>query len=174
MSFNTTNSARSLYDGGTPQPGMTISNDPGELKVAGVCKEDETIYFGRVIAPYTLDSDNNRIYENISDSTTASPGVSCFSHDAIALASSGAYSEFEAMTVKERGFIVMETKQALTTSSTLRVFNGDGSEPEDIGKLGSTNGSGYSTVTSGLRLVKVLSSTLVEVEITGPIVLSPI
>jgi hypothetical protein len=172
MAFNDANSARALYDNGLPQAGKTISHDPGDQKVAGVLPDNEEIFFGRVVAPFTLDANNNRVYTNIDDADTAAGGVACFSDDAIAGAASGKYSEFEAITVKERGPIVMETMVALVTTDTLSVFNGDGSESENIGKLAKASTAGYSAVT-GLKIIKVLSSSLVEVQITGPIGLTP-
>lgn len=173
--INTAFSARDIYDNGVPQPGVTNRNDPGQLIIAGVVKSDEAeIHFGRVVAPFTLDVDNNKIFTNIDDADTKAAGIAVYSNDAIAGAAYGYYSAKEAIGVIERGFVVMETTQALVTTDTLTVSNGDGTtDLELIGKLSKSTGAGYSTVT-GLRITKVYSSSLVEVEITGPIGLTPL
>jgi hypothetical protein len=173
--INTALSARDLYDNGVPQPGKTMSHDPGDLRVAGAVKSDSNlIFFGRFVGAFTLDASNNRLFEELDDNDTKSGGVACFSDDAIIGALYGYYSPGEAIAVKERGFIIVETTQALVTTDTLTVYNGDGtSDPDNIGKLSKSTGAGYSTVTN-VRISKVLSSSLVEIEILGPIGLTPL
>jgi hypothetical protein len=173
--INTALSARDIYDNGTPQPGVILRHDPATLIIAGAVKSTTAeIHFGRVVAPFTLDASNNKLFENIDDAVTKAGGIAVFSNDAIAGAADGFYSAKEAISVLERGFVVVETDAALVTTDTLTVSNGDGSgDPEDIGKLSKSTGAGFSTVTN-LRITKVFSSSLVEVEITGPIALTPL
>ncbi len=170
-------SGRSLYSEGTPQPGQRLRNDPGEVVLHGYTAGD--LPFGRLVGPFVIQTDGQRLFAPITDATTKSDGISCFSWDAVKAAGTQdiegefKYSANEAVGVLNRGNIVMECAEDLALDNTaLTVVNGAGSSGTDdeIGMLAQTTGDGYST-TTGLRLIRKISATLAEVKVDGPIVL---
>lgn len=162
-------SGKSIYDAGIPLPGKETRNDPGTVKKAAFTTT--VIPFGRILAPFILQSSNNKLVAELGTSDTLSDGISVYSFDAIDAQENLSYSPDEAVTVMSKGTIIVEAAEDLALDNTpLTVINATGSAP-DIGKVSQTTGSGFSTTTN-LRLVKKYSATLVEIEITGPIALA--
>lgn len=167
----TVNSGRALYDGGQPLPGKVIRNDNGENILAGVVDAD--LPFGRLVGPFVLQADGEtKLFSAMDENTTISDGISVYSFDAIAAQSDLKYSDKEPCGVIGRGNVIMESADDLALDNTaLTVVNGTGTgDADNVGKVSQTTGAGHSSVTN-MRLIRKISATLVEVQITGPVAL---